>query len=76
MLEMLKEYGKFSLTRVLPTLGYLTFLVLSVYLAVTGKTWGHYDAFALATGSSAIVQGYNKWVNSKYNTSPGKAGKP
>ena len=76
MLEMLKEGGRPSLTRVLPTLGYITFIFISVYLALTGKTWGHYAEFSAVTGGSVIVQMYNKWVNSKYNTAPGEAGKP
>lgn len=73
--EMLKEDGVYSLTRVLPTLGYLTFLVVSIALAATGRQWGNYGEFALATGGAVLVQLGNKWVNSKYNTPPTAPGK-
>ncbi len=75
MLDMLKEGGVYSLTRVLPTLGYITFLVLSCYLAYTGRTWGHYTEFATATGGAIILQLGNKYINSVYNTPKGKVGK-
>ena len=74
-MEMLKEDGIYSLTRVLPTLGYLTFLVVSVVLAAAGKSWGNYGEFAMATGGAVIVQLGNKWINSKYNTPAGAPGK-
>ncbi len=75
MLEMLKEGGVYSLTRVLPTLGYITFLVVSCYLAYYGKTWGHYAEFTAATGGAIIIQLGNKFINSKYNTAPWETGK-
>lgn len=75
MLGMLKENDQFSLTRVLPTIGYITFVVISLFLAVTGSEWSNYGEFALATGGGVIVQLGNKWVNSKYNTEPGEVGK-
>lgn len=67
VLEMLKEDGVYSLTRVLPTIGYLAFIVTSVYMIVTGKTWTHYTEWAAATGGSVLVQLANKFINSKYN---------
>lgn len=75
MLEMLKENNQLSLTRVLPTIGYATFILVSLFLAVTGKEWANYGEFALATGGAVIVQLGNKWVNSRYNTPMGEAGK-
>lgn len=75
MMDMLKEDGVYSLTRVLPTVGYLVFLLVSVYMVLTGKTWEHYTEFTTATGSAAMVQLGNKFINSKYNTPDGKAGK-
>lgn len=75
MLEMLKENNQLSLTRVLPTIGYITFIVVSLFLAFTGTEWMNYGEFALATGGVVVVQLGNKWVNSKYNTEPGEAGK-
>ncbi|MDO4920911.1 MAG: hypothetical protein Q4E64_03670 [Phascolarctobacterium sp.] len=73
--EMLKEDGVYSLTRVLPTLGYIIFLLVSVALAVTGKEWRNYGEFAMATGGAVLVQLGNKWVNSRYNTPQGAPGK-
>ena len=72
---MLKENGVLSLTRVLPVIGYSTFIIVSIVLAFSGKTWGNYGEFAMATGGAVIVQLGNKWINSKYNTPVGEAGK-
>lgn len=73
--EMLKEDGVYSLTRVLPTLGYIIFILVSLGLAVFGKYWPNYGEFAIATGGAIIVQLGNKWVNSRYNTPAGCPGK-
>lgn len=75
ILETLSEGGVLSLTRLLPVLGYLTFLTVSVYLALTGKVWGNYGEFSLATGGAILVQLGNKYINSKYNTPHGEIGK-
>lgn len=75
LLEMFKEGGVYSLTRVLPTIGYTVFIVVSIVLAVMGKTWGNYGEFAMATGGAIIVQLGNKFINSRYNTSMGDVGK-
>lgn len=74
-MEMLKEGGQLSFTRVLIASGYIMFLLVSLYLAVFGKHWDNYSAFALATGGSIVVQFGNKFVNSKYNTPLGEVGK-
>lgn len=74
-MEMLKENGVYSLTRVLPAIGYVAFIIVSLILAFTGKTWGNYGEFAMATGGAVIVQLGNKWINSRYNTPIGSAGK-
>lgn len=75
ILEMLKENGVYSLTRVLPTLGYIVFIIVSITLALLGKDWRNYGEFAMATGGAVIVQLGNKWINSRYNTPLGSAGK-
>ena len=75
-MDMLKENNELSLTRVLLAIGYGTFISVSLFLALTGKEWGNYGEFALATGGAVIVQLGNKWVNSKYNTPQGGPGKP
>lgn len=74
-MDMLKEDGVYSLTRVLPTIGYIVFLLVSIYMVLTGKTWEHYTEFTTATGSAVMVQLGNKYINSRYNTPDGKAGK-
>lgn len=74
-MEMLKENGVYSLTRVLPAIGYVAFIIVSLILAFTGKTWGNYGEFTAATGGAIMVQLGNKWINSKYNTPLGLAGK-
>ncbi|EJW98991.1 hypothetical protein EVA_12900, partial [gut metagenome] len=48
-MEMLKENGVYSLTRVLPAVGYAAFIIVSLVLAFTGKAWGNYGEFAAAT---------------------------
>lgn len=75
LLEIFKESGVYSLTRVLTAFGYLVFIVLSIYLAYTGKSWDNYSQFAAATGGTILVQLGNKFINSKYNTPQGSAGK-
>lgn len=75
ILEILKEDGVYSLTLVLPTLGYITFIIVSLFLAITGKQWGNYSEFAAATGGAIIVQLGNKFINSRYNTPMGSTGK-
>ena len=74
-LEVFKEGGILSLTRILITLGYITFLVLSCVLALTGHFWGNYAEFAFATGGAVLVQLGNKYINSRYNTPEGCLGK-
>lgn len=74
-LEMFKEGGVYSLTRVLPAIGYFVFIVVSVVMAFTGKHWANYGEFAMATGGAVLVQLGNKFINSRYNTSMGDVGK-
>ena len=73
-MEMFKEGGVYSLTRVLPTIGYFTFIIVSIYLAFKGKL--DYITFAATTGGigSVTVLG-NKVANSKWNTPQGEIGK-
>ena len=75
LLNSLKEGEVYSLTRLLLLLGYVTFLVASVILASTAKTWGNSGEFAIASGGSILVQLGNKYINSKYNTPIGELGK-
>lgn len=61
------------MTRLLALVGFAAFLVCSVYLVLTGTTWGNYDTFALfAGGGATATQLTNKFINSKYNTHSGE----
>ena len=76
MLDMFKEGGSYSLTRILAVVGFAAFLIGSGYLIATGKTWGNYETFATLTGGGgSAMQIANKLINSKYNSLPGEAGK-
>lgn len=76
-MDMLKENNNYSLTRIIAIINYVGFWLVTAYLIFTSKTWGHYEIFAVITlGGGATTQLYNKWVNSKYNTPIGSAGKP
>lgn len=62
-----------SLTRIISITAFLAFLIGSAYLIITGKSWGHYDTFAILTGGGgATTQVVNKFVNSLYNSAPGQ----
>lgn len=75
--DMLKEGGEWSFTRWLSFIGFLAFLVASGYLMYSGKNWAGYDTFASLTGGGGCVsQLVNKFINGKYNTPMGEAGKP
>lgn len=77
MFDFLKEKGEYSLTRILAVVGFLSFLIGSIYLIYKGQTWGNYETFATMTGGGgAVTQIANKLINSKYNTAQGEAGKP
>ena len=74
---ILSENGTYSLTRIASALLLLAFLAGSAYLIIQGKTWGNYDSFAtICGGGGAASQVVNKFINSKYNTPAGGAGKP
>jgi hypothetical protein len=77
MLEIFKEAGIFSYERIRNTFLILVGTLISVYLALTQKTWSHFElfvtAFIIAPSGFAM---FNKFVNSKYNTDPGQCGKP
>lgn len=73
-MEILKENGVYSLTRILAVINYIVFLAGTAYLIVTGKTWGNYEVFAIMTaGGGAVTQLSNKLINSKYNSPLGEA---
>lgn len=75
-MEILKEGGIYSLTRVLSFASYVFFILITLYLVIKGQAWGNYDVFAMTTaGGGLIAQVGNKYCNSKYNTDQGARGK-
>lgn len=64
-MNLLKTNGRFSLTKILTTIGYGVFILLSLYMALTGKTWDHYGEFAAASGGAILVRVADKWLNTK-----------
>lgn len=70
--QLFYECGIFSLTRLIAFLGYLTFMIGSLYLLINNIDWGGYPVFATYTGAvGAAVQTTNKFINSKYNSPVG-----
>lgn len=75
-MDILKEGGHYSLTRIISVIGFLVFIGGSAYLIYKGMTWGNYETFATFTGGGgAATQIANKLINSKYNTPIGDLGK-
>lgn len=71
--KLLCEQGELSLTRSLAVAGFLAFLIGSFVLIVKNQTWGNYETFATMTGGGGLAsQIANKFINSKYNSDPGK----
>lgn len=66
------ENGELSLTRCLAAAGWIAFILVTAYLIYERQTWSHYDTFASLTGGGGTAaQIANKFINSKYNSSPG-----
>lgn len=75
-MDMLKEAGNYSLPRV------LCFEVVQIWLLATVASMvldKHFWCYGEFTASAVACIGYlvgNKFINSKYNTPLGQAGKP
>lgn len=77
ILNVFKEGNEYSLTRLLAMGNYVFFVVITIYLVLSGKSWGNYEVFATITGGGGILtQIVNKAINGKYNTCLGESGKP
>lgn len=76
MLEILKENGKFSLPRVLCCEVIQVWLISTVASMVLEKEFACYTEFTGAAVSCLACLIGNKYINGKYNTPPGSAGKP
>ena len=66
-IDILKESGEFSLTRLLSALSFLFFVAVTIYLLAKNQQWVHYEEFAYITcGGSLGTQIANKISNNKY----------
>lgn len=67
--KLIYESGTPSLTRTIAVMGFIFFIVVSLYLVIRNMTWGNYETFATITGGGgAATQVANKLINSKFNT--------
>ena len=65
--------GQPSLSDCVTIVFVLVFLGVSLYLAIKGVEWKHYDAFALySVGPASVIKVASKFINSKYNSDPGQ----
>lgn len=76
LLEMLKEKGTYSINRVPMFMNDVIFFAITIYLAITNQTWGHYEFYTMFTATWNGLGLGNKFINSKYNTPIGEVGKP
>lgn len=66
ILNMLKkDDNTLSIGRLCAVLAFIVFCVISIYLAYFVKTWGNYEAFAMACVSFMLAQLGNKYVETK-----------
>ncbi len=66
LLNMLKkDDNTLSIGRLCAVLAFILFCAISLYLAFFVKTWGNYEAFAMACVSFMLAQLGNKYVETK-----------
>lgn len=66
LLNMLKkDENTLSIGRLCAVLAFALFCVISLYLALFVKTWGNYEAFAMACVSFMLAQLGNKYVETR-----------
>lgn len=76
-LEMLKEADQKSLSRYISVTLILLFVIVTLFLVISNHSWSNYSDFAYVTIVGGVgTQMTNKFINSKYNTKLGEAGKP
>lgn len=70
--NLLTENDRTSLTRLIAITAWLAFLIVSGYLVVVGKEWGHYETFAtLTAGGGCLTRVADKYLAKKYNSEKG-----
>jgi hypothetical protein len=63
-----------SCTPLIATLGYLAFLLVSIYLCITEKTFQYYSEFsALTAGSGTLAAISGRYIDSALNSPKGEA---
>ncbi|WP_405379553.1 hypothetical protein [Phascolarctobacterium sp.] len=66
LLNMLKkDKDTLSIGRLCAVLAFVLFAVVSLYLAITVKTWGNYEAFALSCIGFMAAQLGNKAIETR-----------
>ena len=66
LLNMLKkDENTLSIGRLCAVLAFVLFCVISLYLAFFVKTWGNYEAFAMACVSFMLAQLGNKAIETR-----------
>lgn len=66
LLNMLKkDDNTLSVGRLCAVLAFILFTVVSLYLAFFVKTWGNYEAFAMACVSFMLAQLGNKAIETR-----------
>ena len=66
ILNMLKkDENSLSIGRLCAVLAFFLFAGVSLFLAVTGKTWMNYESFAMACVGFMLAQLGNKYVEAK-----------
>lgn len=66
LLNMLKkDENAYSIGRLCAVLAFILFCGVSLFLAVTGKTWMNYESFAMACVAFMLAQLGNKYVETR-----------
>lgn len=69
---LMYENNEPSLTRVIAVVSECVFLLVVLYLVITGQTWSHFDTLAYVAGGGGLgTQVTNKFINSKFNSPVG-----
>lgn len=70
---LLYEKGNLSLNRVIAASGWIAFLAVSLYLAITGQSMQNYDTFCIwSAGGGAGAALINKTIHSTFNSPRGE----
>ena len=66
LLNMLKkDENAYSVGRICAVVGFIVWVVLSLYLGFFAKTWGNYESFTLGMVALLLVQLGNKAIETR-----------